>query len=105
MKRLIPAILISGLMLWISLSVATRFKKLVTEEEETTIVLKSYVVFQENSYLLKFKNLTVGNDIYLIVKDCCPCNFKNKINKKFILKQDQKNLPNQISNLEKIVCE
>lgn len=87
------------LLLWGSIFFGTVIKNIFTiEEKTTTVVLEQYVIFEKTNYLLRFRNLTDNSNMYIIVDNCCPCNFKNKINKKVIFKE------NDINQLQKLIC-
>jgi len=88
------------LLLWASIFFGTFIKNLIKNEEKTTtVILEQYVVFENTNYLLRLRNLTDNSNMYIIVDNCCPCNFKNKVNKKITFKE------NDINELQKLICQ
>ena len=88
------------LLLWASIFFATFIKHIFTTEEvKTTVVLEDYAEFEKTNYILRLKNLTDNSNMYIIVDNCCPCNFRNKVNKQITFKE------NEITELQKLICE
>lgn len=88
------------LLLWGSIFLGSFIKNIfIIEEIKTTVILEDYAEFEKSNYILRFRNLTDNSNMYIIVDNCCPCNFKNKVNKKITFKE------NDINELQKRVCQ